>query len=193
MTTKRLIVILALLACPCPAMGAEPALVVKAARMLDVEQGIIVQNPFVVIEKGLIKSVSTTPSSADVEMIDLGDVTLLPGLIDCHTHLALTREKDFQYTPVTMTTADFVISAVANAKKTLMAGFTTVRDVGSPDFIDVALMKASNQKAVDAPRIIPSGHWIGITAARERFDRRSRSNRAAPSSGRMGRMPFRPI
>jgi len=163
MTTKRMIFILALLACPCLAMGDEPDLVVKAARMLDVEQGIIVQSAFVVIEEGLIKSVSTSPSLPDVEMIDLGDVTLLPGLIDCHTHLALTREKDFQYMPVTMTTADFAISAVANAKKTLMAGFTTVRDVGSPDFIDVALMKASDQETVDAPRIIPSGHWIGIT------------------------------
>ena len=141
MTTKRLIVILAFLACPFSAMGADPDLVVKAARMLDVEQGIIVQSAFIVIEDGLIKSVSTGPSSPDVEMMDLGDMTILPGLMDCHTHLFLTLDKDSRYSPVTETVADLAIEATCNARKTLLAGFTTVRNVGSRNYIDVALMK----------------------------------------------------
>jgi len=78
--------ILACLTWLCLDAGAEPEVVLRAARMLDVEQGIIVQNPLIVIEGGLIRSVSTGAPSPDAEVIDLGDVTLLPGLIDCHTH-----------------------------------------------------------------------------------------------------------
>ncbi|MHC4167720.1 MAG: metal-dependent hydrolase family protein [Planctomycetota bacterium] len=163
MTAKRILFTLAVATCPSFALRAEPGLALKASRMLDVEQGSIVQNPFIVVERGLIKSVSTAVPSPDVEMIDLGDVTLLPGLIDCHTHLMLTLENDFQYTPVTMTTADLTINGVANAEKTLMAGFTTVRDLRSFDFVDVALMKASDSKTIPAPRITPSGYPIGTT------------------------------
>lgn len=141
----------------------EKALIIKAARLLDVEKGRIVEDPFVLVQDGLIRTVDTTPPSGQKEQLDLGDMTILPGLIDCHTHLSYTLDKDFQYDPVTMTIADFTINATCNAQKTLLAGFTTVRDVGSCDFVDVALMKASDQGKIVAPRVVPSGHPIGIT------------------------------
>ncbi|MHC4677316.1 MAG: amidohydrolase family protein, partial [Planctomycetota bacterium] len=138
-------------------------LVIKASRMLDVESGSIVENPFILVQGRSIKAVATTPPSGQNHQIDLGDMTILPGLMDCHTHLFLTLDKDSRYSPVTETVADLAIEATCNARKTLLAGFTTVRNVGSRDYIDVALMKASDQGKTIAPRIIPSGYPIGTT------------------------------
>lgn len=163
MTSKHLMIILALVACPCMAAETETAIALTAARMLDVERGSMVQNPFIVVENGLIKSVGTTAPSSDVEIIDLGDMTLLPGLIDCHVHLMYLLGKDFRYARVTKTSIDLAIEGVANAQRTLMAGFTTVRDMGAMDFFGVSLMKASDSGTIPAPRVIPSGHGISIT------------------------------
>ena len=139
-----------------------PVIVVRAARMLDVQTGRIVSPAVVVIEKDRIKSVNpaSVPSG---QVIDLGNVTLLPGLMDMHTHLSFDIEGNWLHRAVTDTAGDYALRGARNARKTLLAGFTTVRDVGSGDFVDVALMRAIDQDFIPGPRMFPAGHAIGIT------------------------------
>jgi len=136
--------------------------IVRADRMLDVEGGRIVENAVIVIENGLIQSVNpgTVP---DGDVIDLGDVTLLPGLIDTHVHLTGDLEGDWFNRAVRETAVDEALRGARNARKTLMAGFTTVRNVGSGGFADVSLSKAVEQGFIEGPRIVAAGHSLGIT------------------------------
>ena len=138
---------------------------IRAARLLDVERGAIVANPVIVIDGATIRAVARdVPPNARV--LDLGDVTLLPGLIDMHTHLTIGRSNDpdvgprdrFGGGPV-----DAAFQAAVNARATLRAGFTSVRECGANDFIDVALKRAIERGAVTGPRITPSGYQISMT------------------------------
>jgi imidazolonepropionase-like amidohydrolase len=146
---------------PLPAAGQTT--VVRAARMLDVERGTMVRDVAVSVEGGRIVAVGGAPPSENVTVINLGDVTLLPGLIDAHTHLGYDLEGDWVNRPVKETAADIALRAARNARLTLDAGFTTVRDVGSGGFADVALMHAIDRGFVEGPHIIPAGHALGIT------------------------------
>ncbi len=151
----------ALLCCAAPLAQAQTT-VVRADRMLDVESGRIVSNAVVVIEGGRISRVGGAVPTGE-SVIDLGDVTLLPGLMDAHTHLGYDLESDWVNQPVKETAADVALRGARNAKRTLMAGFTTVREVGSTGFADIALMHAIEQGLVEGPRMIPAGHALGIT------------------------------
>jgi len=131
--------------------------------MLDVVSGRILENPVVVTEGQTITAVNPERLPDGARILDLGDVTLLPGLIDLHTHLAYDIGGDWVTRPVTETPADVAFRAAKNARTTLMAGFTTVRDVGSSDFVDVALGRAVDAGFVPGPRVVPSGHALGIT------------------------------
>jgi imidazolonepropionase-like amidohydrolase len=140
----------AFLLAPVPAHAAP--FTVTARRLLDVQTGRVVQDPLLRIEDGVIISVGTrTPGAAVTH--DLGDVTLLPGLIDCHVHL-VGGEELTPYEHLRQTTARAAIEGVANARKTLLAGFTTVRDLGSRDFADVALRDAIAAGRVPGPRML---------------------------------------
>ena len=140
----------------------EELIVLRAARMLDVKTGRLISPAVVVIEKDRIKSVNpaTVPRG---QLIDLGNVTLLPGFIDMHTHLSFDIEGAWLHRGVTDTAGDNALRGARNARNTLLAGFTTVRDVGSGDFVDVALMRAIDQDFIPGPRVFPAGHSIGIT------------------------------
>ena len=151
-----------LLACAGSAWAQE-VVVVKAARMLDVESGKIVPNAVVVIEGDKIKAVNPPSAPAGAKVVDLGDVTLLPGLTDMHVHLTGQIDKDSFNRELRESPADSALRGVFYAKKTLLAGFTTVRDVGASGFANVALARASDLGFIDAPRIIASGNAIGIT------------------------------
>ncbi|HTU99467.1 MAG TPA: amidohydrolase family protein [Luteitalea sp.] len=145
-----------------PTTAPAPATVVRAARWLDVKAGRIVTGASVVVQGGRITSVGgAVPAGATV--IDLGDVTLAPGLIDLHTHLTMDIEGNWVMREVTETAVDSALRGARNARRTVEAGFTTVRDVGSADFADVALGKAIAAGFVPGPRIVPAGHSIGIT------------------------------
>jgi imidazolonepropionase-like amidohydrolase len=147
-----------------PAAGQDTAVtVVRAARLLDVTRGTIVRPGVLVIAGDRIRSVGPAGVPAGAATIDLGDVTLLPGLIDAHTHLTGELDANWVAAPVRETAADLALHGARNAARTLRAGFTTVRDVGAGGFSDVALMRATESGKVLGPRIIPAGNAIGIT------------------------------
>ena len=138
----------------------RPKLVaIRASHLLDVKAGSMISNVVVLIEDDRIRSVGpalTIPTSAEV--IDLGDATLLPGLIDCHTHL-LARvpqgPNGYGLNLLTKSQAFRALEGAADARITLHAGFTTVRDVENEGsgYADVALRDAINQGLVEGPRM----------------------------------------
>ena len=134
-----------------------------AARLLDVESGRVLADATVLVEGERITAVNPRELPAGIEVIELGDRTLLPGLIDCHTHLNSDLEGEWVRREVLETAANAALRGAKNARLTLLAGFTTVRDVGAGGFADVALMEAIDAGWVLGPRMFPAGHAIGIT------------------------------
>jgi imidazolonepropionase-like amidohydrolase len=138
----------------------------KAARLFDSAAGTIVQPGLVIVADGKVQSVGGTAVPAGATVIDLKDATLLPGFIDAHTHLTSDFDPDFngaQLRGLQRTIPEQAIRAAENARKTLMAGFTTVRDVGSSDFLDVGLRDAINAGVVPGPRMLVAVHALGST------------------------------
>jgi len=118
----------------------------------------------VVVEGDRIRALGAEAAPAGAPSIDLGDVTLLPGLMDLHTHLAYDLEGDWPHRDAIEGIAEGTLRAVRNARRTVDAGFTTVRDVGaSQGFIDVAVMRGVERGWIVGPRVIPAGHSLGIT------------------------------
>jgi len=141
------------------AAGEHPVLL-KAARMLDVKTGRWVMPAQVLVVDGRIKG---GPVPADAQVIELGDRTLLPGLIDCHTHL-LFKAGMPELDRLKRSEAAQVIDGVVNARTVLEAGFTTVRDVGGPlNFGEVALRDAIDKGEVQGPSMRVSGPALSIT------------------------------
>lgn len=145
-----------------PAAAQEVPLAITADRVLDMETGHLMDGVYVVIRDGRIDRV-VEGRPAGIEVIDLGDATLMPGWIDTHVHLTSELSAEAFTEPVRETAADAAIKGVANARKTVEAGFTTVRNVGSAEFVDVALMEAVERGTIVGPHIIPAGHSLGIT------------------------------
>jgi imidazolonepropionase-like amidohydrolase len=135
--------------------------VIRAARMLDVTGGRVLTGAVVVVQGDKIVSVNPATIPTGARTIDLGDVTLLPGFLDMHTHLASEISATSFIEPVRLTEADFAFNAVANALKTVRAGFTTVRDFGGD--VTVALGRAVTRGTVVGPRVVPSRYALGIT------------------------------
>lgn len=139
-------------------------IVIRAARLLDVRAGQLVQPGVVVIEGERILSVGENNLPAGADTIDLGDMTLLPGLIDMHTHLNYDLGEGWTTRPAIETPALNALRGVPYARATLLAGFTTVRDLGaSLGFADIALARAIERGWVEGPRMITAGHAISIT------------------------------
>ena len=139
-------------------------MVVTAERLLDVTTGQYLAAPQVVITQGRITAVGRRGDAvpAGARRIDLPGVTLLPGLIDMHVHL--TGDPRFSgYRGLEYTDHFWTALGVANAKKTVEAGFTTVRNVGSEGYGDVALKQAVDGGFVPGPRIVPATYAIGAT------------------------------
>ena len=142
--------------------------VLKAARLIDGTGAAPISNAVIVVRDDKIAAVGTSSSitvPAGARVIDLGDATLLPGFIDAHTHIIGRVLGDPEQSGAMFRDHDSfgAILAVENARRTLMAGFTTIRNVGAEDFNDVAIRKAINEGWVVGPRIQTAGHGLGIT------------------------------
>src|SRR5450432_3463695 len=140
------------------------SVVVTAERMIDVLAGRIVARPQITITDGRITAVSNqdAPIAAGARHIDLPGMTLLPGLIDMHVHLT-SDPRYYGYRALQFTDNFWTVVGVANAKRTLEAGFTTVRNVGSRNYDDVAIKQGIENGYVTGPRIVPATYAIGAT------------------------------
>lgn len=161
----RLFIFIVVVLCYNPASAQTK--VIRAKAYFDVREGKMIEPAVIVIQAGLIQAVNSKIIPDSAEIIDLGDQVLLPGLMDMHVHLDMNMDQNYTFQAVTENASDRTLRATRNAKLTLMAGFTTVRNLGltspSPLLIDVALSKASDSGWIDAPRIIPAGHFLSIT------------------------------
>ena len=148
-----------------PFQATAQNMVIKGATILDVTNGDMIKNHVVIVKDGRIDAVSPARFSdipKGIEVIDLQGHTLLPGLIDMHVHL--TSGGGYHgYERLKLTDERRAILGVVHAKQTLMAGFTTVRNVGAGSFGDVALRDAINDGDIPGPRMLVSGPPIGIT------------------------------
>src|SRR6516162_11936604 len=138
--------------------------VIRAQRVLDVKTGQTLPDAAIVIEGDKIVSAgpaSAVPSAADTTIINLPTATVLPGLIDAHTHL--TFNPRFGYEMLGISVPREALIGAHNARVTLEAGFTTVRNVGARAYSDVALRDAINAGDVPGPRVLVSGPALSIT------------------------------
>jgi imidazolonepropionase-like amidohydrolase len=139
--------------------------VIRASRVLDVKTGNMLTNQAIVIEDAKIVSIgaaSNAKADANTTTIDLPNATVLPGLIDSHTHLTFDP-KDLGYESLGISIPREALKGARNARVTLEAGFTTVRNVGAGGYSDVALRDAINDGDVPGPRMLVSGPALGIT------------------------------
>lgn len=147
--------------------AASKTYVLKAARLFDGKSNALVKPGVVIVADG--KILATGPGAnipAGAEVIDLGDATLLPGFIDAHTHLTAANSNDWKQNFINglqKTVGEQELDASVNARITLMSGITTVRDVGSSDYLDVGLRNAIRNGVVPGPRMLVSVHAIGTT------------------------------
>jgi imidazolonepropionase-like amidohydrolase len=137
-----------LVAAVLPLHSQQPVLAIRARAMVDVQRGRLIEHATVLVQGGRI--IAAGPSvdvsvPASASLIDLPATTLLPGLIDAHVHLTLGGQPS------------------ANARSTLLAGFTTVQDLGAAAYTNVALRDAISAGRTEGPRVVASGPWLGIS------------------------------
>jgi len=161
-----------LLSCAAALAFAVPAAaqtsVIHAGKMIDTQRGRVLQNQYILVEDDTISAIGSegvikrAAGQEPYDFIDLSEYTVLPGLSDSHVHLT-SDASVHGYKRLTVSTPRAAITGVVNAQKTLMAGFTTVRNLGAPGFADVDLNAAIEAGQINGPRIVAAGRSIGIT------------------------------
>ena len=153
-----------------PAFAAEAApqtIVLKAAHLFDGRSGKLDSPGLLVVQGKTIVGVGANAAvPADARVVELGDATLLPGYIDAHTHIAYDYNENWAqgfYEGMLRFPVEQSFHAARNARVTLEAGVTTVREVGAADFIDVGLRNAINEGLVEGPRMLVAAHALGST------------------------------
>jgi imidazolonepropionase-like amidohydrolase len=148
------------------AHGAEPNVsVIRAGRLIDVTNGKVLGGQVIVVRDGRIEAVGSADSAgipAGARIVDLTAYTVLPGLIDTHTHI--TSDPTLPpYAGYGLSVPRMALKGAAYAQRTLLAGITTIRDVGATGFSDVAVRDAINDGEIPGPRMLVSGPALGIT------------------------------
>jgi imidazolonepropionase-like amidohydrolase len=168
--TKRILTalsVMGVLGCAIPAVAADaaPRILVRAGHVLDVRTGKEPADQTIIVTDGKITAIAptaSTPKQADDQEVDLRNLTVLPGLIDVHTHLTMDTNFD-PYHELSTSAAKSALIGAHNAKVTLEAGFTTVRNVGANGYADIDLRDAINEGLVPGPHMQASGPALGIT------------------------------
>lgn len=141
-------------------------IVLKAARLFDGQANTLQKPGLVIVNGARIEAVGpANPVPAGARVIDMGDATLLPGFMDAHTHLGFGNEEvgAGRFAALQQSIPERALAAVPSARKTLQAGFTTVRDLGGSDFINVGLRDAINKRHIEGPRMLTVAYSIGTT------------------------------
>jgi len=162
--SARLVIALLAFAVQLVAQQSSRHVAIHAGQVLDVKTGRLLSDQTLVIEDGKVLSVTASSEAkapADAVRIDLPNATVLPGLIDAHTHL--TMDQNFGYERLALSIPRETLIGAKNARVTLQAGFTTVRNVGAAGYSDVALRDAINAGDVPGPRMLVSGPALSIT------------------------------
>ena len=159
---RALICLITFLSTAIPIVGAADSYLLNPKQILDVETGKLIQSKILVTDGKIVAISNSFKTSEDLKVIDLPDITLLPGLMDAHVHLIGNTDLK-GYEGLSESSYLSTIYGVKNAKDTLMAGFTTVRNVGAGNYSDVALKQAIAKQAVLGPTLLVSGPPLGIT------------------------------
>ncbi len=139
------------------------SIILQPKNILDIDDGTLYESQ-ILIEDGIIVEIGKNISkrNKDIEILELSELTIMPGLMDSHVHLTGNTELK-GYESIGESSYLSTIYGVINAKKTLLSGFTTVRNVGAGNFADVALKQAINRNAILGPTMLVSGPALGIT------------------------------
>ena len=148
-----------------PVHAESTVTVIRAGHLIDTQLGRVLDAQSVLIKDGLIVAVGPAiEAPARARIVDLGDYTVLPGLIDAHTHLTIDIKNQDPLGELQHTAAERALGSLPNARAVLLAGFTTVRDLGSyRALVDVALRDAINRGDVVGPRMYVAGAYVTIT------------------------------
>jgi imidazolonepropionase-like amidohydrolase len=162
---KRITLFAMVLWLPCAQAAFSQVTAIKAGRLIDPDASAVLNDQVVLIRQNKIEAVGkglAIPNGARV--IDLSNMTVLPGLIDCHTHLADGHNDGEPFNVLRKTASQIALESVPNARKMLESGFTTVRDVGTYRALnDVALRDAIARGDVPGPRMYVAGAYITVT------------------------------
>lgn len=156
------------LLCLCAVTVSPPILsatVIHAGRLITAEHNKVLTEQTIIVEQDRINAVVAgyQPAGADDQLIDLRQHTVMPGLMDMHTHFYTQFSPTVYSEGFTMNEADFALRGATFAKKTLLAGFTTVRELGDSHQISVALKRAIAKGYIDGPRIFAAGKSLATT------------------------------
>jgi len=145
--------------------AADRVVVIRAGHLLDTESGRSLGPQTIIVRDGAIAEIGASlPTPANARVIDLSAYTVLPGLIDAHTHLTIDQHDQDPLGELDHTAAERAFGSIPNARAVLLAGFTTVRDLGSyRALVDVALRDAINRGDVVGPRMYVAGAYVTIT------------------------------